>query len=151
MSYTITMSIPASIREAKASCRTPADAVRIAGDIGHLPKETFAIICLNTRHKVIDKHLISIGVVDQTIVRPAEIFRPAIADGASAIILLHNHPSGDPTPSAEDIAVTNRLIKAGGFIDMQILDHIVVTAKEDGTFPFFSMRDMGTMSFEVAR
>ena len=89
-------------------------------------QEQFHIVTLDTQYGPISNHLITIGTLDASLVHPREVFRPAIRDAASAIILVHNHPSGDPTPSKEDHAVTKRLEQVGDVIGIKVLDHIVV-------------------------
>ena len=89
-------------------------------------QEEFHIISLDTKNQVIDTHLITIGTLDASLVHPREVFKPAIKDSASSIILVHNHPSGDPTPSREDIAVTDRLTECGKTLGIDVLDHIIV-------------------------
>jgi DNA repair protein RadC len=95
-------------------------------DIKELAQEVFVVISLNAKNRAIKKHLISIGIVSSSLVHPRETFRPAILDGASSIILAHNHPSGDPTPSSEDIKITRQLIAAGEIMGIKVLDHIVI-------------------------
>ena len=89
-------------------------------------QEQFHIITLNKRMKVIDTHLITVGTLDASLVHPREVFRPAIKDSAGAIVLAHNHPSGDPTPSREDLQVTERLEKCGETIGISVVDHVVL-------------------------
>jgi DNA repair protein RadC len=89
-------------------------------------QEQFHIVTLDTKRQVIDTHLITVGILDSSLVHPREVFRPAIRDAASAILLAHNHPSGDPTPSRADLVVTQRLVDAGKLIGIEVLDHIVV-------------------------
>ena len=96
---------------------------RLADDAA---KEEFHIVCLDTRNQVIGTHRISVGIVDRSLVHPREVFRPAIKEAAKSIILVHNHPSGDATPSDEDFTVTSRLEEAGKTVGIQILDHIIV-------------------------
>ncbi len=91
-------------------------------------REEFHIVTLDTKHHVIDTHQVSVGTLDASLVHPREVFRPAIKDAASAILLVHNHPSGDPTPSPEDRKVTTRLESAGRIIGIDVLDHIVLGA-----------------------
>ncbi len=91
-------------------------------------QEEFHVVTLDTKNHVLGNHLISRGLLDQTVVHPREVFRPAIKDAAKSVILVHNHPSGDPTPSAVDRALTRRLEEAGKLLDIQVLDHIVVGA-----------------------
>lgn len=89
-------------------------------------QEEFHIVTLDTKHKPIHPHCITVGTLDASLVHPREVFRPAIRDSASAIILVHNHPSGDPTPSREDHQVTDQLTEAGKLLGINVLDHIVV-------------------------
>jgi DNA repair protein RadC len=89
-------------------------------------QEEFHVVTLDTKNQIIDTHQITVGTLDASLVHPREVFRPAIKDAASSIILVHNHPSGDPTPSREDIAVTNRLTECGKTLGIDVLDHIVL-------------------------
>ena len=89
-------------------------------------QEEFHIVTLDTKNQIIDSHQITIGTLDASLVHPREVFRAAIKDAASSIILAHNHPSGDPTPSREDVAVTDRLTEVGKTIGIDVLDHIVL-------------------------
>jgi len=92
----------------------------------HLKKEHFYILYLDTKHRLIGEEVVSVGSLDASIVHPREIFKSAVKRSASAILCLHNHPSGDPTPSPEDLAVTKRLCEAGKLLGIDVLDHIVV-------------------------
>lgn len=89
-------------------------------------KEEFHVISLDAKHQVLNKQRISVGVLDRSVIHPREVFRAAIKDAAKAILVVHNHPSGDPTPSDEDFAVTRRLEEAGKTLGILLLDHIVV-------------------------
>lgn len=89
-------------------------------------KEHFCEILLNTKNHIIGWQVISVGSLTASVVHPREVFAPAIIHHATAIIVAHNHPSGDPEPSKEDIAVTQRLVKAGKIMDIQVIDHIIV-------------------------
>jgi DNA repair protein RadC len=89
-------------------------------------QEQFHIVTLDTKHKPIQTHCITVGTLDASLVHPREVFRPAIRDAAAAILLVHNHPSGDPTPSREDHRVTQQLTSAGQLLGIEVLDHIVV-------------------------
>lgn len=93
-------------------------------------QEEFHIVTLDTKHKPIRTHQITVGTLDASLVHPREVFRAAINDAASAILLVHNHPSGDPTPSPEDRQVTDQLTEAGKLLGITVLDHIIV-AKND--------------------
>ena len=84
----------------------------------------------------------SLGTVNSTLVHPREVFRPAVTDGAASIIVSHCHPSGDPSPSAEDIRITRKLIEAGKIVEIPILDHLIV-----GDGPPLSLRESGLVEF----
>ena len=103
-------------------------------------KEHFCILLLNTKNRVIGWHVISIGSLTASVVHPREAFAPAIVHHAASIILVHNHPSGDPSPSREDIAVTQRLVKAGKIVDISPIDHIII-----GGSNFVSMKEKGLL------
>ncbi len=110
-----------STKEAVAFCER--EFARLATDA---VQEEFHIVTLDTKHKPIQTHGITVGTLDASLVHPREVFRPAIRDAASAILLVHNHPSGDPTPSREDRQVTDQLTEAGKLLGIQVLDHIIV-------------------------
>ena len=103
-------------------------------------KEHFAVLLLNTKNHVISMPEVSVGSLSASVVHPREVFRAAIDHAAAAMILLHNHPSGDPTPSREDIAVTERLVKAGKIMDIPVLDHVVL-----GRDRFISLKEKGLL------
>ena len=88
--------------------------------------EVFAILCLSTKHRLIAYHEVSRGALDATLVHPREVFKAALLANAAAIILAHNHPSGDPTPSLDDLALTQRLVHVGQIIGIDVLDHVIV-------------------------
>ncbi|MEK6847903.1 MAG: DNA repair protein RadC [Nanoarchaeota archaeon] len=89
-------------------------------------EEHFYIIMLDTKNNIIGEQLISKGILDASILHPREVFKPAIKNSASKIILVHNHPSGDPSPSNEDLEITEKLIKSGNEIDIKVLDHVII-------------------------
>ncbi|MDU5080541.1 DNA repair protein RadC [uncultured Tissierella sp.] len=91
-----------------------------------LQKEEFRILILDTKNQITKVETISIGTLNASIVHPRDVFKSALLNSANAIILTHNHPSGDPTPSNEDINITNRLIDAGNLIGIKVLDHIII-------------------------
>lgn len=94
--------------------------------LSHKDREYFYIILLDMKNQVISKELISIGDLGSSIVNPREVFKKAVKRSAKSIILAHNHPSGNPEPSREDIMITSRLMKAGEILDIEVLDHIIV-------------------------
>ncbi|MFW6010676.1 MAG: JAB domain-containing protein [Gemmatimonadota bacterium] len=93
---------------------------------GDRPNERFVAFLLDTQHKVRGVHTVTEGIVDASLVHPREVLRPAILANSTAVILAHNHPSGDPTPSPEDKAVTRQVMDAAKAVGAQLLDHVVV-------------------------
>ncbi|WP_067617538.1 RadC family protein [Alicyclobacillus acidiphilus] len=125
----------------KTQIRTANDAAEYVMDrMRYLKKEHFVTLLLDTKHHVLAEDTSSIGSLDASIVHPREIFRRAIRCSASGILCIHNHPSGDPSPSPEDIAVTKRLMDAGKVLGIDVLDHIVI-----GDGRFVSLRAGGYM------
>lgn len=89
-------------------------------------REHFVIVLLNRKNGIIGINTVSVGDLSSSIVHPREVFKPAIVAGAASIILAHNHPSGDPTPSSQDLAVTKRIKEAGDILGIDVLDHIII-------------------------
>lgn len=102
-------------------------------------REHFVVLLLSTRNHVIGINTVSIGSLNSSIVHPREVFKPAIVGNANHIILAHNHPSGDTTPSKEDIEVTKRLVEAGNMLGIQVLDHVIVGDR------YISLKEQGYM------
>ena len=101
-------------------------------------QEAFVVACLDTKNRVQCVVVVTVGTLDASLIHPREVFKPAIIEGSSAVILSHNHPSGDTTPSKEDHAVTNRLTEAGELQGIAVLDHII---HGDGTNEVLSIRE----------
>lgn len=101
-------------------------------------REHFITLLLDTKHNLRGIHTVSVGSLDSSVVHPREVLKPAILANSSAIIIAHNHPSGDPTPSQEDIKVTHRLVEASRIIGIELLDHIII-----GERRFVSLRTEG--------
>ena len=120
---------------------TPPQVEAFLSDMKALAQEAFVVVTMNAKNRVIQRHLVSIGVVDSALVHPRETFLPAILDGASSVIVAHNHPSGDSCPSAEDIKITKQLVQAGRHIGIKVLDHIII-----GDRPL-SLREAGLVEF----
>lgn len=117
----------AEAREAGAPLRSPRDVVAaFEMRLRDLPVEEFHVAILDAQHRLERDVLITRGLLNSSLVHPREVFREAIAERAAAVILVHNHPSGDPTPSAEDRAVTEQLVAAGRLLDIPVHDHIIV-------------------------
>ena len=125
-----------------ALINTPESAAPFLEDLRHLAQESFCVLTLNTKNRVIRRHLVSLGTVNSTLVHSREFFRPAISDGASSVIAAHNHPSGDASPSAEDIRITRKLIEAGKTIEIPVIDHLIV-----GDGPPLSLKESGLVEF----
>ena len=107
--------------------REPGDVARLMAPlVADLDRESFWLILLDGRNKVTGITLISLGSLTAALVHPREVFKPAIAASAAALVLLHNHPSGDAEPSAEDRALTRRLAEVGDLVGIRVLDHIVL-------------------------
>ncbi|WP_240420333.1 RadC family protein [Paenibacillus periandrae] len=106
--------------------RSSNDVTKMLWDITNLDREHFIVIYLNVKNRVIGRETISIGSLNAAIVHPREVFKAAIRRGAASIICAHNHPSGKPDPSSEDIELTKRLVEAGEIVGIEVLDHIIV-------------------------
>ena len=147
MSLSFNLSLPLA-REAKGTeCRTPADAAREFAGLATAAQECFCVLTLNTKYQVIDRHVISIGTLDSCLAHPREIFRPAITDGAAAVVLVHNHPSGETTPSREDIRLTRRLVECAQILDLELLDHVILGRAAHHHAGYLSIRESGMVSF----
>jgi len=109
--------------------RSADDVFEYVKDMRCLPKEHLRGLYLNTHYKLIHDEIISIGTVDANLIHPREVFKPALEYSAAALILVHNHPSGDPEPSKNDIEVTKQISSAGELLGIPLTDHIIVTAK----------------------
>ena len=108
--------------------------------LGNECTEVFLIACLSTKHQLLCLHEVSRGSLDSTVVHPREVFKAALLANAAAVVLAHNHPSGDASPSPEDVALTARLVSAGDIIGIDVLDHIIV-----GTGSYFSFKEAGQL------
>ena len=95
-------------------------------ELGYKLRECFYILLLDTKNKIISKELISEGTLNSSLVHPREVFKPAIKKSANSIILIHNHPSGDVSPSKEDLQITDRLVETGNIIGISVLDHLII-------------------------
>ena len=104
-----------------------------------LDREAFSIILVGARHQLLRLMVVSVGTITASIVHPREVFKPAIASGAMGLILVHNHPSGDPDPSGDDLALTKRLAKAGNLLGIEVLDHVILGAGQR----FHSLKNQG--------
>lgn len=114
----------------------------VSKGVDHLNVEEFRVLLLDAQHRLVEDVLVSVGTLNSTLVHPREVFRPAIAnrEGCASIILMHNHPSGDPSPSADDRNVTASLVAGGRLLDIPVHDHIIV-----GYGKFLSFAEAGLL------
>jgi DNA repair protein RadC len=132
------------VREGPAMLASGATPVAIAdlvrAHLGDTDREQFVAVLLNVRLKVLAINTVSVGTLSQSLVHPREVFKPAILAGAHAVIVAHNHPSGDPEPSVEDMQITRRLAAAGTLLGIEVVDHVIVA--EDS---HVSLRERGAL------
>ena len=116
----------------------------IATQPDHEPdKETVIVVMLTTRLRPFAWHRVSLGTVSESSAHPREVFRPVIAAGAYACAMMHNHPSGDPTPSRADELITRRMIEAGTLLQVPLIEHLIVGEPSPGRSPYYSFREAG--------
>lgn len=121
--------------------RTPLDAARLVLEhISQEPVEHFHVYHLDTRNRITSYHKVSIGTLNGSLVHPREVYRQAVIEGAAGVIVAHNHPSGDPSPSREDVELTKRLRDAGKVLGIELMDHIIVSPK--GQWLSFREKDL---------
>ena len=141
MNYTTAIVMMPLVEEPKSTRVTgPKDVYEFCKDLGALAQESFQILTLNGRNKVINRHMISLGMIDCSAACPREMFRAAILDSASGIICVHNHPTGETTPSSADIQTTKQLMEAGKLIGIAVLDHVIVGGEN-----YTSLKESGLM------
>jgi DNA repair protein RadC len=119
--------------------RSPADAANLVlSEMGLLEQEQLRVMLLDTKNRVLETKTIYVGSLNTSLIRVGELFREAVRANCASIIVLHNHPSGDPTPSPEDVAVTRQIVQAGQLLDVEVLDHLVI-----GRQRFVSLKERG--------
>ena len=117
----------------------------MAAELQALPYESLRVLLLDTRHGLLEEAEISRGSLNESIAHPREIFKPAIAKGAYAVAVVHNHPSGDPQPSEADRRLTRRLAEAGTLLQIPLVDHVIIGARIAERDPYFSFREAGLL------
>jgi DNA repair protein RadC len=110
-----------------------------------LPRESLRVILLDTRHRLLHDEEISLGTLNESLAHPREIMRPAVSHGAYAFVLVHNHPSGDPTPSEADRAMTRRIREVADLMQIHLLDHVIIGRQREGSPGYFSFREHGLL------
>lgn len=118
--------VPLLREVARTPVRGPEDIRAVLAGLGDCDREHFAVIHLSARHDAVAVETVSIGSLNASIVHPREVFRSAVSRGSAALVLAHNHPSGDPAPSQEDDTITARLVKAGELLGIEVLDHVIL-------------------------
>jgi DNA repair protein RadC len=130
--------------------RTPEDAARLLREkVRALDKEVFWVLHLDSKNYLKGRPAdVSVGLLDASLVHPREVFRDAIRGATAAVVLVHNHPSGDPAPSAEDIRITRQMIQAGKVVDIKVLDHVILgKSTDDAQKDYLSLREAGIVEF----
>lgn len=145
MKYQTMVMIPMKAREsAPLKVTDPRTVMRLMKLEAMHPQECMHVLTLDVKHNLIRKHMVHMGDYDSCTCSPRVIFERALLDQASAIIIVHNHPTGDPTPSCEDIRITKKLIEAAKIIGIEIIDHVIIGR---GVTTFTSMRESGMVNF----
>jgi DNA repair protein RadC len=147
MSLSFSLSLPVIRESTGTKCHTPEAVANELTDLRSAAQECFCVLTLDTKNRIIDKHLITLGILNATLAHPREVFRAAIMDSAAAIVLAHNHPSGDTTPSAEDIKLTRQLVEVGKHVEIHVLDHVIIGRTADSRPDYLSLRETGMVQF----
>jgi DNA repair protein RadC len=125
--------------EERPQIRSPADAANLVmSEMAYLEQEHLRVMLLDTKNRVLDTKRVYQGSLNTSLIRVGEIFREAVRANCASLIVLHNHPSGDPTPSPEDVAVTRQIVEAGKLLDVEVLDHLII-----GQQRFVSLKERG--------
>ncbi|MCK5850171.1 MAG: DNA repair protein RadC [Kiritimatiellae bacterium] len=130
--------------------KTPEDAARLfRSKVKTIDKEMFWVLLLDVKNRLkIPPVNVTVGILDASLVHPREVFREAVRAAGAAIVLVHNHPSGDPSPSAEDIRITKQMVEAGRSLDIKVLDHVIIgRANKNRLKDFLSLREAGLVNF----
>lgn len=117
----------------------------IAPELRALHKESLRVLLLDTRYHLLRMEEVSLGSINESIAHPRDVFRPAVIASAYAVIVVHNHPSGDPSPSQSDHSLTRRLAEAAELLQIKLLDHIIIGAPAEGRLPYFSFKEAGVL------
>jgi DNA repair protein RadC len=126
---------------ARVHLRAPRDAAAyLLPAFGSRPVEQFGVVLLDVKHRVLRTTVVAVGTLNSTIVQPRDVFREAMLGGAAAVVVFHNHPSGDPSPSPDDVELTRRLAAAGALMGIELVDHIVL-----GDTKYCSFKEMGRL------
>lgn len=138
MVYRVSESPISRIKPDRPSVTGPHDVAKLVTSLVGRRQEVFCVLLLDTRHRLLRRMTVSIGTLGAALVHPRDVFREAIRRNVSAVVLVHNHPSGDPEPSRDDIELTQRLAKVGSLVGIEVIDHVIVA--RDG---YVSLRERG--------
>ncbi len=134
----------ATSSDARVTIHSPQDVANLLiAEMSFLDQEHFRVLLLNTKNQILGMTEVYKGNVNSAVIRASEVFQEAVRSNCPAIILVHNHPSGDPTPSPEDVQVTRQLIEAGKLMDIEVLDHVVIGQAGSGGFVSLKERRLG--------
>ena len=130
----------AAYHEGRTEVRSPADAARILAGMRYLDREHFKVLLLDTKNRLLGIETVAVGGLNSSLIHPREVLKPAIRASAAALILAHNHPTGIPSPSPEDVQLTRRFAESGRIVGIEILDHIII-----GDRGYESLREAGVL------
>lgn len=149
VSYSTCMiQMPLMIREPKGVRITnTTELANMCSDMIDFSVETVHVISVNTKNQLIDRVVVCIGLVDSCLIHLREVFRAAVMANACSIHIVHNHPSGDPSPSVDDLKITRQLIEAGNVLGIKVLDHVIVGHDDNWNVRFFSFQESGLCQF----
>jgi DNA repair protein RadC len=142
--------VQSALDPAPVRVRSPEDVVRLLRDrVRELDREVFWVLRLDAKNNLKGQpEPVSEGILDASLVHPREVFKVAVRTSAAAVVVAHNHPSGEPTPSAEDLRVTRQLVEAGRIVDIRVLDHIILgRPSQEGRCEYVSMREENLVAF----
>ncbi len=142
--------ISAEVRPQASKVITPADVYALLKhDAARLDREIFWVLLLDAKNVLKCQPVdVTTGILDASLVHPREVFREAIRSAAAAVVLAHNHPSGDTTPSSQDLSITRQLVEAGGVIDIKVMDHVILgRPNANNSLGYFSLREAGLVKF----
>ena len=123
--------------------RTPGEVAALFPELPNSAQEAFCCVDVDAKNNVLDKRLVTLGLADATLIHPREVYRGAILNNAAAIIVVYNHPSGDSSPSAEDLRITKQLVEAGRIVDIRVLDHVIIGRPAPDNPGYCSLRERG--------
>jgi DNA repair protein RadC len=126
--------------EGRTEVRSPAEAARLLGGMRYLDREHFRVLLLDAKNRLLGIETVAVGTLNASLVHPREVLKPAIRRSAAAVILAHNHPTGIPAPSPEDVELTKRLAESGRIVGIEVLDHLII-----GDRGYESLREAGVL------